>query len=93
MFAIIIEIKVRVNKILIKFNLTVKKPNCLNEHGDRNGFLCKREVKSNERVISLNGCADRPPPNPADLCQESLNRKPSDLLGECDLYHYFSPVI
>ena len=70
MFAIIIEIKVRVNKILIKFNLTVKKPNCLNEHGDRNGFLCKREVKSNERVISLNGCADRPPPNPADLCQE-----------------------
>ena len=92
MFEIIIEIKVRVNKILIKFNLTVKKPNCLNEHGDRNGFLCKREVKSNERVISLNGCADRPPPNPADLCQEP-SQKPSKLLGECDLYHYFNPVI
>ena len=53
----------------------------------------QKGVAQMERVISLNGCADRPPPNPADLCQESLNRKPSDLLGECDLYHYFSPVI
>ena len=47
MFEIIIEIKVRVNKILIKFNLTVKKAKCLNEHGNRKGFCAKREVTPN----------------------------------------------
>ena len=30
----------------------------------------QKGVAQMERVISLNGCADRPPPDPADLCQE-----------------------
>lgn len=85
MFEIIIEIKVCVNKILIKFNLTVKKVRCLNEHGNRNGFCAKGRLTQMERVISLNGCADRPPPDPADpadLCRtKTSDRNPSNLLG------------